>query len=109
MDTLSQKLFDNSSMASTLVSDTINLNNILHVGYHCKWSGATANGDLYLDVSAEIGTPSNWENIASVSVSGAGSQLWLDRNVPYLWARLRYVPTSGTGNLTIDIIKKGHK
>lgn len=109
MDTLSKKVFNNVNMAGSLVSETINLQNMLHVSYHMVWSGATADGDLYLDVSAEIGAPNSWENIASVTVSGAGSQLWMDRNAPYLWARLRYVPISGTGTLNGDIIMKGSR
>ena len=109
MDTISQKLFTNDDMAGSLVSDVIDLRNILHVAYHCVWSGATASGDIYLDVSAESGGPASWENIASVNVAGAGSQLWLDRNAPYVWARIRYVPAAGTGNLTVNVVKKGDK
>ena len=107
INTVPKRLFKDADMSSTLVSDPIDLRSFEHVAYHIVWSGATASGDVYLDISAEIGGPVSWENIATVNVAGAGSQLWLDRNAPYIWARVRYVPASGTGLLQADVILKG--
>jgi hypothetical protein len=107
MDTIGNKLFLNEDMDVTIFSDPINLNNMLHVSLHASWSGATANGTLYYEICGELGQPTNWEVYDSATVSGSGTQLWVDRNVPYLWARLRYVPASGTGTINADAVTKG--
>ena len=107
MDSVGKRLFQNESMAGTLESDPVNLNNMIHIGIHNVWTGGTANGTIYFEVSGEIGTPTQWETLDSASVSGAGSQFWIDRNVPYMWARVRYVPAGGTGSLTTSVITKG--
>lgn len=109
MDTISKKLFTDEDMTGLLESEPVSLNNMVHIGIHCKWTGATAAGDLYFEVSGEIGAPTTWEPLDSVSVSGGGSQFWIDRNAPYLWARVRYLPTAGTGTITVHSVTKGDK
>ena len=106
MDTISKRAFDATSMASTIVSDPISLNNMLHVSIHCVWSGAPT-GDLFYEVSGQIGNPTNWEVYDTVSVAGSGSQYWIDRNTPYMWIRVRYVPSAGTGSIDADVVTKG--
>ena len=106
MDTVGKRAFQNASMASTLVSEPISLNNMLHTSVHCVWSGAPT-GDLFYEISGDIGEPTNWEVYDSATVSGSGTQYWVDRNVPYMWLRVRYVPSAGTGTLDADIITKG--
>ena len=106
MDTVGKKLFVDADMTGTLASEPVSLNNMVHIGIHNVWTG-TPTGDIYFEVSGEIGTPTTWEVLDSASVSGAGSQFWIDRNAPYRWARVRYVPTAGTGLLTSDAITKG--
>ena len=108
MDTLGQRLIENADMTAPITSATLGLNNILHYCVHATWTGAPT-GTLFIDVSGEIGEPLNWAQLASVAVSGAGNQLWMDRNAPYKWVRLRYVPTGGTGTMTIHSIVKGHR
>lgn len=108
MDTLGQRLIENADMTGTLISDTLGLSNILHYSVHATWTGAP-NGTLFIDISGELGAPENWAQLASVAVSGAGNQIWMDRNAPYKWVRLRYVPTGGTGTMTIHSIVKGSR
>jgi hypothetical protein len=108
MDTIGKRIIENGNMASTLVSSVVDLSNMLHLGVHCTWTGVPT-GTLYFEISGEIGAPANWETIANLAVTGAGQQLWLDRNTPYKWARLRYVPSAGTGTLNIHAITRGHK
>lgn len=106
MDTIGKRLFEDVDMTGTLTSEPVSLNNMVHIGIHNTWTG-TPNGDIYFEVSGEIGDPTNWEILDSASVTGAGSQFWIDRNAPYRWARVRYVPSSGTGLLTSHAITKG--
>ncbi len=106
MNTISKKFFDNADMTGALVSEPIPLNNMIHVGIHAVWTG-TPSGDLFFEVSGEIGEPTTWETFDSVSVAGAGSQFWIDRNAPYIWARLRYIPSGSTGLLRVDAVAKG--
>ena len=106
MDTIGKRLFTNTDMTGSLTSEPVDLNNMLHIGVHAIWSGTPA-GDLYYEVSGQIGQPTVWEVYDSVSVAGSGTQYWIDRNIPYRWARLRYVPTGGTGSISADSITKG--
>lgn len=106
MDTVGKRLFEDENMAGTLVSEPVNLNNMVHVGIHNTWTGGPT-GDIYFEVSGEIGSPSTWEVLDSASVAGSGSQFWIDRNAPYMWCRVRYVPSAGTGQLTSSVITKG--
>jgi hypothetical protein len=106
MDTIGKRLFQDTDMTGTLVSEPVDLNNMVHIGIHNKWTGTPA-GDLFFEVSGELGEPTIWETLDSASVSGAGTQFWIDRNAPYKWARVRYVPTGSTGLLTSHAITKG--
>jgi len=108
MDTIGKRLFVAQDMSGTLISEVIDLNNMVHLGIHAKWTG-TPSGDLYFEVSGEIGSPTTWETFDTATVSGSGSQFWIDRNVPYRWARLRYEPTASTGIMDADAIAKGDK
>lgn len=106
MDTIGKELFADTDMTGTLTSEPVDLHNMVHISIHAVWTG-TPNGDLYYEVSGQLGDPTVWEVYDSVSVAGSGSQYWIDRNVPYKWARVRYVPSSGTGLLSVDAISKG--
>jgi len=105
MNTISKSIFKAQDMTGTLVSSALNLNNLLHYSVHLKWSG-TPVGNLYLEASSIAGG-ATWEILASLAVSGADSQMWMDRNTPYAEIRLRYVPTSGVGTLDGDFLAKG--
>lgn len=107
MDTVGKLIFRDESMAGLLESEPVSLHNMVHIGIHLTWTGATAAGDLYFEVSGELGQPNNWEALDSANVAGPGSQFWIDRNAPYRWARIRYVPTGGTGVLQGHVITKG--
>lgn len=111
MDNIAERFFKDDDMTvatGTLTSDPVDLNDMIHIGIHAVWTGTPA-GDLYFEVSGQIGEPTVWEVFDSVSVAGSGSQYWIDRNIPYKWARLRYVPTGGTGTINADAIAKGER
>lgn len=109
MDTIGKELVVNGDMSGTIESIIMPLDNILHYAIQCNWTGVTADGDIHIDVSAELGAPSNWSRIASATVLGDGTQLWFDRNVPYKWVRIVYIPNAGTGVLSVEAILKGDK
>ena len=75
------------------------------MGLHAVWTGTPA-GNIILEVSAQKGQATVFEPLDTVAVAGAGSQLWLDRNAPYLWARVRFVGAGG-GQLNVSAISKG--
>lgn len=106
MDTIGKRLFLNESMAGDLASDVVDLNNMVHLSLHAVWTG-TPNGTLIFEVSGQLGQPTVWETFDTASVSGSGSQYWIDRNIPYRWARVRYVFGSGSGQISLDAITKG--
>ena len=106
MDTVGKTLFQDEDMTGTLTSEPVDLNNMMHIGIHNVWTGTPA-GDIYFEVSGELGDPTTWETLDSASVAGGGTQFWIDRNAPYKWARVRYVPTGSTGLLTSHSITKG--
>lgn len=108
MDTIGVKLYVDQDMTNVLVSNPVSLNNMVHLALHAKWTG-TPQGTLFFEVSAEVGDPNTWEVFDSVAINGAGTQLWIDRNVPYIWARVRYAPTASTGDLTLYAVTKGDK
>lgn len=106
MDTVSKKLFEDQGMTNTVASEPVSLHNMEHLSIHAKWTG-TPQGTLFFEISGQIGTPEIWETLDSVAVNGSGTQFWIDRNCPYIWARVRYVPTASTGNLTVYAATKG--
>ena len=106
-DTIGQTIFSSQDMAGTLISPTLNLTNLVHYAVHLGWTG-TPTGTLYLEANVEA-SQTLWETVASVPVSGAGSQMWLDRNAPYTRVRLRYVPTASTGTIDGIMVAKGDK
>ena len=106
MDTLGTRMFAAADMSGTIISEVVDLENMIHLGIHAVWTGAPT-GDMYMEVSGQMGTPSVWEVFDSKSIAGSGSQFWIDRNIPYRWARVRYVPTAGTGTIECDGIAKG--
>lgn len=106
MDTLGKRIIEDGDMSGALVSEAISLNNVLHMSIHAIWTG-TPSGTLVLEVSGEVQTPTTWEPLSSVAAGGAaGSQLWLDRNAPYAWARVT-CSAGGTGTLNVIAVTKG--
>lgn len=103
MNTNRINLWDNEDMTGTIISPVVDLNAVLHMSVQVTWIG-TPTGDLYLEVS---NNQTDWELLATAAVAGAGAQMWMDRNTPYVFIRLRYVPTASTGTITGISITKG--
>lgn len=106
MDTLRQDVLQAGDMSANITSDVITLNNIEHIAVRAVWTG-TPTGTLFLECSTDN---VNWFELDNVAVTGvADSQLWIDKNAPYRFARVRYSFTGGVGSLDVHAIKKGDK
>jgi hypothetical protein len=106
MDTIRQDIISAGDLSGNLTTDPITLNNILHISVFAEWAG-TPTGTLYLECSTDN---NNWFELSNVALAGAAdNQLWIDKNAPYRWARLRYAFTAGVGTLNVHAIKKGDK
>ena len=103
MDTNKVNVWESVDMAGSLISASVHLNNVDHMSAHVFWTG-TPTGDLYLEIS---NNNIDWAEVATTAVSGAGNQMWLDRNTPYAFFRLRYEPTASTGTISAISITKG--
>jgi hypothetical protein len=108
MDTIGKRIIANGDMSGNLTSDVLSLNNMLHFSVHAIWNGSPE-GQLIIEASGELGQPLSWAQLSSEVVAGAGQKIWLDRNTPYKWLRVRYVRTNGIGTLEIHAITKGDK
>ena len=78
---------------------------------HFKVEGLP-NGTLYLDISNALTTDANgdpdlWEEFDSILFAGPGTQMWLDKSIPYTHCRLRWEQTGGTGTLAAVLTSKG--
>lgn len=82
----------------------------------CVTTGSAA-GTLKLQASndagviPELGEQSatgitNWDDVTTVAVSGAGPYTFDSINQNYRWARVTYVHTSGTGNMAVRVSGK---
>jgi hypothetical protein len=107
MDTIGKRLLVNGDMSGPLTSEVFSLENIEHLSANCNYTG-TPTGTLTYEISSDMGSPVNFQTLASVPVAGAaGGQIWLDRNAPYQWMRISYTPTAGVGTLNVNVIAKG--
>lgn len=100
------KLLDNVSIASNVISDSVDLSLADGYAIQAYWSG-TAVGSLKLQVSNDN---VNWTDYAGSTVavtSGPGNAIWLEADAMYDKVRVVYTSTSGTGNLTVQINGKG--
>jgi hypothetical protein len=108
MDTIGKRIIVNGDMSGNLVSEVFSLDNMLHFSVHAIWTGSPE-GDLIIEASGELGEALNWAELSTEPVSGAGQKIWLDRNSPYKWVRVKYNSQSGSGDLTVHAISKGDK
>jgi hypothetical protein len=110
----------NASMNQNLFSNGIDLNQVYTFSIQAVWTGSTAAGSLFLQISDDIvpeeqpfSNPSanvvNWSTYtgSSTPVAGPGNFLWNVVTSGFRWVRLAYTFTSGTGNLTAVYSGKG--
>jgi hypothetical protein len=83
---------------ATLTSATMDCEHMGMLAAECSWAGSSPVGVLQLQGSV---SGNNWFNVgSSVAVSGnTGCSYVSDSNVGYLYARVIYTKTSGTGTI----------
>lgn len=95
-------------MSGSIVSDTVNVINLDKASIHVDWSGATIDGMLFVD--ARNGEQDTWYeldfNVDLVVDTDTGNHQIIFNELPMTDIRLRYEPTTGTGNLTALITLK---
>jgi len=93
------------------VSPALSLRHVVNYNIQVAWNGTLA-GMLHLQLSNDAGNTDQSGTIASTAlttwtdvtgseqlVAGAGDHSWQVQNAGYLWVRVVWSPTSGSGNL----------
>lgn len=100
------KVFDSVSMATTQTSPIVYVPYLDNVGIVVSWSGTSPVGEVVVEVSNQQDNPNEamiWTELdfgAPVAITGnTGDHLISCNNLPFNALRLKYVATSGTGNL----------
>jgi hypothetical protein len=93
----SQRLLTDQDMAGDIVSDPINLHNKIAYSIHAVYTGAPV-GSIYIAVSID---GENWSVLSDspTAISGPDNLFYNVRIAGYLFARLHYAATSGSGTL----------
>lgn len=109
-------MFSAHSMGASFNSDPINMKTLHDAGFQINWAnGDTPVGTIAVQVSLDktiwtsIGLQAVDGTIAStVAVSGdTGSHFISVLTIPSAWMRIVYTRTSGDGELTSKVIRKG--
>lgn len=95
----SNKLLEDGDMAATITTDSVSLAEKTQYALHAVFTGSPV-GTLTVETSID-GTTYDTLADSSTAVSAAGSQMFNIIAAGYLWARLKYTRTSGTGTLNV--------
>lgn len=97
-------------MSASITGDPINLASHMGIALQCIMSGAPV-GTLKLQASCDLtqdeSSVVNWTDIGDAAITVSGSKIFNCRNIYYKWIRAVYVPTSGSGTLTVNYTVKG--
>jgi hypothetical protein len=109
-----------TSMVADIPSNGLLLHQAFIYSYYAIWTGSPV-GTIKVQVSNDnvVALPGstnpssnvvNWLDYPSTTqtVSGAGSFVWNFSDAGYLWSRVYYTFTSGTGSLLINACVKGN-
>jgi len=103
-----------TDMSGNITSDAVWLGHIVNASIQAVYTGSPS-GTLIVEASNDLGANSNnvsnpsitnWTQIDSASLSGAGSTMFNLQDTGYRWIRLRYV-AGGTGTLSARYNVKG--
>lgn len=89
----------------TVTSVPLGLGDLDKFSIHADFSGATLGGTLTLECSND---ESDWIQVdgSDQLVASAASHMWNVAGASYLWVRVKWVPTGGTGTLTCKALIK---
>ena len=101
----SNKLIQGADMSASFQSDNINLHRKEEFAIHSIFTGSPV-GSMYLAVSLDA---VSWIILqdSTAAIAAAGDVMYNVNVAGYLWARLHYVATSGTGSLSAFFNAKG--
>ena len=107
----SGKVSNALDMSANITTETTNVLNVDNIGIVASWNGTSPVGTLFVDVSNDEGTsPTNWATLdfgVSIAIANNTDSGVININqVPFVWLRVRYVRTSGTGTLTLALSMK---
>lgn len=93
------------------LSDVLSLKEFIHYAAHVliQDDSGVVTGDLSIEVSnGALGGVEVWETLDSKVGFSAGSQMWMDKNVPYAKFRIRFVNQSAeSGFMSVLAVIKG--
>jgi hypothetical protein len=114
------------NMATTITSAPSRIRFIDNLSYEIIWSGGTSPAGTiqvqcsndYQETDAGVPVPGKsgtWTNIGVVDTSGnpptisgtSGSHMIQITQLPHEFVRLQYIPTAGTGTMTVWVAGKG--
>lgn len=102
------KMFDEADISTDQTSTTTNVINLDQASIHLSWTGTSPDGEIFVDV--RNGEDDSWYALSfstQILISGnSGDHQILFTEMPFTDIRLRYVSTSGTGNLTASLTMK---
>lgn len=112
-------VFDTVTMSITQNSKVIDTQQIANASFQAFWTGNVVTGSLqvqgsndivpqYLNPTEAASKVSHWSNYGSAfSVTSSGNTYFELPNFGMRWARLRWVPTFGSGTVTASFMGKG--
>lgn len=98
-------LIDAANAAVTVTSVALGLGDLDKFSIHADFSGATLGGTLTLECSND---EVDWIMVVNSDqlVASAASHMWNVSGASYLYVRVKWVPTAGTGTLTCKALIK---
>jgi hypothetical protein len=103
----SYKVIDAGAMASNITSTVQDCRQIDNIGLMASWSGTAPIGVLTVEVSNDQSTWSALDFGAPINVSGASGNHNININqIPFVWMRVVYTASSGTGVLNCHLAAK---
>ena len=103
-------LMDNVSVATEQVSTEIDSQSLDNNFINVVWGTGSSVGKLYVEVLTDRNntwTKLDYNTDININMSSAGSHQLTFTSLPFSKLRLKYTPTSGSGNLTASIQGKG--
>jgi hypothetical protein len=107
MRNLSQAIIYKANASLTVDSNAIDCSQIYAVSLQANFSSNTLEGNLVLQGSNDLTTPTNWSNIDSETVTTGSVTLIPTTQICYQFIRAQWVPTAGSGTVTININSQG--
>lgn len=107
---IQKRFVTNGSLGAVFHSSAVDMNAADISSVTAVWTGGTANGSIYLEVSNDLTNPPvTWSSVSGSTslVVGAGDFGWSISPMPYRWLRLAFDQASGTGVLNAITVIKG--